>query len=152
MEHREFIREILTLSDEALELLSQRSNGQYHPKHRTVMSHFVQGCEALNSTGCIVNSPGFYETSDYIVKEKTLKIGGFEIPAPLKEAPKIGTRVCLISPGSEGVGAFYWPPEKAHIFNNHLKYGFIYSDYDTAVKAAEVWQQILIKLNETGEL
>jgi hypothetical protein len=84
-----------------------------------------------------VSIPAWSGTCDYRRKPRTIKIGGIEVPEPLREAPATGARVWVISSTglSSPVDWFLWANREDN--RNWLQRGICHLTEVAALKHAE---------------
>ena len=93
MNNRDFIKELLTLSDDALKHLNREPLSKY----REVGKAYSEGKEveyrnSLAKDWRYVKDPSFVYHFEYRIKRKTININGYEVPEPFYN-PKEGDRV-----------------------------------------------------------
>ena len=137
MEHRQFIKELLTLSDDAL----RRINFSCLAQHRAVAAKYANGedVEFYRNTNewVLIDEPSFTDRYSYRVKRRMILVNGVEVPAP--ESDDLSKNLTYYVP------AIFWSEATANQANwsgdivdkNRLKAGLVYLTKENAIARAE---------------
>ena len=86
-------------------------------------------------------NPGWTESTAYRRKPQTIKIGDYEFPMPMQEAPKVGTEYWVVSLAKHNAPRLTWVEDETD--KRLLKSGFCH----TTQEAAEQHSKVLIAIS-----